>query len=214
LEPRDAFPYITEKDDSLFTIVESGGQLKASRADSVPRTMQLARNDPLISSQPECRQIYINLDTFVRSYLDNVARFHFFLYQHNEPRQNMLQRAGGVILSGLKKHFTQNSSSDNSTPNLTLVTASLQRLERNLTGHKSMIPTGDNLFRVPAPDAVTRATLAGTAVLEGSAADHEYGLTLENHTSVDLFPYVLFFDPRKYTIEVSPIYLTSSPFNH
>jgi hypothetical protein len=73
------------------------------------------------------------------------------------------------------------------------------------------MPVGDNLFHAPAHADVMRRALAGVAVLEGSAADLEYALTLENHTSTDFFPYVFFFDPRKYVIEA--LYLPHSPIS-
>ena len=65
------------------------------------------------------------------------------------------------------------------------------------------MPTGDNLFHVPAHVDIMRTRLAGAAELRGSASTLQYALTLENHILIDLFPYVFFFDPRKYDIEVS-----------
>ena len=191
LDPRDAFANITEDDETLFSIVKSGGELKASRADSASGTVKLVRNDPLIRSQPECYEISINFNTFTRYYLDQVARFHFFLYQHNTSYN----------LSNLYR------ISDNSTLNSISVTASLQSLNLtpNTTGPPSFMPTGDNQFRAPGHAGVMRTDLAGAAELKGPAANLQYALTLENHTSTDFFPYVFFFDPRKYVIEVSLI---------
>lgn len=196
LDPRDAFPHITEDDDTLFSIVESGGELKVSRVDCASKTVQLIRNDPLIRSQPECHHISINFDRFTRSYLDNAARFHFFLYQHNKScNSTQLYR-----------------SLDSPDPNSIPVTTSLRRLtwKSGLSGPPSFNPVGDNLFQVPVHADDTRKALAGAAVLEGSA-DSQYALTLNNHTSTDFFPYVFFFDPRKYVIEVSLIKFQSFP---
>ena len=192
LEPRDAFPHITTDDKTLFSIAESGGNwdLKASRPDSTSKSVHLVRNDPLIRSQPEWHHISIDSDTFTRSYLDKVARFHFFLYQHSKSYDSpQLSR-----------------SLDGSAPKAISVAVSFQRLSlaATVTGPAAFIPAGDNLFQPPDTD-VMRMALAGTAVLEGSASDFEYALTLENHTSTDLFAYVFFFDPRKYVIEVSLI---------
>ena len=195
LDPREAFPHITEDKDTLFSIVESGGELKVSRADSASKTVQLVRNDPLIRSQPECHRISVNFNAFTRYYLDKAARFHFFLYQHNKYyNSTQLYR-----------------SLDNPDPNSISVTTSLQRLTwtTRLTGPWSFVPVGDNLFQVPVDADITRNALAGAAVLEGLASDLQYGLTLENHTSTDFFPYVFFFDPREYVIEVSLIKLST-----
>ena len=60
LDPWNAFPHITEDDETLFSVVESGRELKASCTDSASRTVKLVRNDPLIHSQPECHHIHIN----------------------------------------------------------------------------------------------------------------------------------------------------------
>jgi hypothetical protein len=153
----------------------------------------------LIHSQPECHLISINFDTFTRHYLDEVARFHFFLYQHNKSSSY---------------NSTQLYRSLNSPyPNSISVTTSLQRLTLTprLTGPPSFIPIGDNLFQVPVHADVTRNALAGAAVLEGLASNFYFGLTLENHTSTDFFPYVFFFDPRKYVIEVSLTKFQSFP---
>ena len=189
LDPREAFPHITEDDDTLFSIVESGGELKASRADNESETVQLVRNDPLIRSQPECHHISINFDTFTHRYLDKAARFHFFLYQCNKSYiSTRLYRSPDSLI--------------------TSVTASLHRLTPILciAGPPSFKPVGNNLFHAPAHADVSREELAGTAVLEESAS---YGLTLVNHTSTDFFPYVFFFDPGKYDIEVSLVNETS-----
>ena len=185
LDPREAFPHITEDDDTLFSIVESGGELKASRVDSGSNTVQLVRNDPLIRLQPECHHISINFNTFTCQYLDKAARFHFFLYQCNKS------------YSSTQLYHSSNSPA-------TSVTASLQHLTSTpcLVG-PSFKPVGDNLFHALAHADISREELAGAAVLEGSAADSQYGLTLENHTSTDFFPYVFFFDPRTYDIHVS-----------
>ena len=194
LDPRDAFPHITEDEDTLFSIVESGGELKVSRADSASTTVQLVRNDPLIRSQPECHHISINFDTFTRDYLDRAARFHFFLYQHNKS-YNSTQPYRSL---------------DSPDPNSISVTTSLQCLSRTCTpGPPSFIPVGDNFFQVPVHADVTRNALAGAAMLE--ASNCQYALTLENHTSTDFFPYIFFFDPRKYVIEVSLIKFQSFP---
>ena len=176
LDPREEFLHITENDDALFSIVESGGELKVSRADSGSNTVQLVRNDPLIRSQPECHRISINFDTLTRQHLDNAARFNFFLYQRN-------------------KFYRRPAIS---------VTASLQLLERapSLVGPKTLKPVGDNLFHAPHASG-SREELAGVAVLEGPATNFRYGLTLKNLTSTDLFAYVFFFDPGKYDITVS-----------
>jgi hypothetical protein len=45
LYPRNAFPHINEDNDTLFSIVESGGELRVSCADCASKTVQLVRND-------------------------------------------------------------------------------------------------------------------------------------------------------------------------
>ncbi|KDR73806.1 hypothetical protein GALMADRAFT_142236 [Galerina marginata CBS 339.88] len=205
LHPREAFSHIIEDEDTLFSIVDSGGDLKASRADSGSNNVQLSRNDPLIHSQQECRDISINFDTFTRHYIDKAARFHFFLYQGNSS--TLRGRAG---------------SDSPATP----VTVSLHRLTSttSLLGPTSFKPDGDNLFRIQADGSKKElagtvavegsaavkgsSLLEGSAVLEGSAADLQYGLTLKNHSTKDLFPYVFFFDPGKY--DIAPLYLPPS----
>jgi hypothetical protein len=63
------------------------------------------------------------------------------------------------------------------------------------TKMKTCEPTGDDLLQ---RDVL--GPLAGTAEL---VFGPHYALTLENHMPFDLFPYVFYFDPRKYVVQVS-----------
>jgi hypothetical protein len=49
---------------------------------------------------------------------------------------------------------------------------------------------------------LSQHVVAAEAILS-SREDMFYGLTLKNLSSLDLFPYVFYFDPGKYAIDVS-----------
>ncbi|KAF8433706.1 caspase domain-containing protein [Boletus edulis BED1] len=70
----------------------------------------------------------------------------------------------------------------------------LNRIE-NIKGEYG--PHGDDLLNVPV------SSRSGVDVKEAIITDLEprYGFTLENHSDIDLFPYVFYFDPSDYGIQ-------------
>jgi hypothetical protein len=207
--PRSAFPSITEDDKSLFSIVKSGGDVMISCQDSSSKQVLLDRKDALMSSLLELQQI--SCDFMITSeYLDRIANFNFFLYHQSTGPSRLLDVYG---------HYT------NASPFTASVTASLSRLVRTpLSGigdlqspyfqHFIMLPReGENLFHPSDTDKKANAYLEGVAVLDKDSSSCDYGLTIENHTLTDLFLYVLFFDPRKYVIQVSVILISEVTFH-
>ncbi|KAF8549359.1 hypothetical protein OG21DRAFT_606142 [Imleria badia] len=62
-------------------------------------------------------------------------------------------------------------------------------------------PVGDDLLEVPV------SSRSGVDVKEAVITDLEprYGFTLENFSDVDLFPYLFYFDPSDYSVQVRPL---------
>lgn len=67
-------------------------------------------------------------------------------------------------------------------------------------------PVGKNLFDSPAEDVLCaeESSLRVDPVRDAIITDLDpyYGLTLVNASDVDLFPYVFYFDPSDYSVQV------------
>jgi hypothetical protein len=84
LVPREPFVEITETEDSLFAIVDSGEDLEIQISDDPTansKTARVVRKDRLLSNLP----LSLPLQDVTTTFLNRVAHFHFFLY-HNYGR--------------------------------------------------------------------------------------------------------------------------------
>lgn len=74
------------------------------------------------------------------------------------------------------------------------------RLSRIKEIQREIGPVGDDLLAVPV------SSCSGVVVKEAMITDLEarYGFTLENFSNIDLFPYIFYFDPSDYSVQVRP----------
>jgi hypothetical protein len=143
----------------------------------------LERLDPLIPRHAN-RLVEIKQEP-ISGVLDAVAHFNFHLYRHNGAHPLNQQ-----------------------------VTVRLHRL-KNENGVYN--PTGDDLLAHD-PEEVFSDVDAPYDIKEVKEAvisdmDAYYGLTLENHSQFRLFPYVFYFDPSDYSIQVRVQRFSAFPHN-
>ncbi|KAI0946425.1 hypothetical protein AcW1_009891 [Taiwanofungus camphoratus] len=169
---------------NLFTTVSAHERCDVSVIDNGPDGLQLRRLDPLISRHANLL-VDVKQQERISDILDAVAHFNYHLYRLNKS-------------APLKNKFT----------------VRLHRLQRESWNTYRPIynPTGDDLLAADSEPVVCDAnTLYDVKeVKEAVIYDLEsyYGLTLENYSDYDLFPYVFYFDPSDYSIQ--PWYLPPS----
>ena len=140
-------------------------------------TLMLERKDPIV---PRYATPIIEIKKErIEDILDGVAHFNFHLFRRNESKP-------------LKQE----------------VTVKLHRLQKKedipqavqIARPPVYIPTGDDLFTTTTSTESTTDDLKEAVIHD---MDAYYGLTVENHSDVDLFPYVFYFDPAEYSVQVN-----------
>lgn len=140
----------------------------------------LERHDPLVTRHATATLNINQAD--VSDVLDAVARFNFNLYRRNPH-----------------------------SPVKAMISVQLHQLEvAPESGLRPILrPIRRDYFDLPAEDVlcVEESSFRVDPIKEAVITDMDpyYGLTLSNASDVDLFPYVFYFDPNDYSVQVSDV---------
>jgi hypothetical protein len=179
--------YFHQPTGDLFSAVESADRADIAVLHDDRGGLLLERFDPLM--RRHANRLVPTTYEVISGALDAISHFNYHLYRRNDP-------------SPLKG----------------LITVRLHRLEKQQSNRLFPIyaPASDDLLSCD-PEPIIYAGGGPFEVPEVKEAvipndDNFYGLTLENHSQLDLFPYVFYFDPSDYSIQVRPRFLASRTF--
>jgi hypothetical protein len=174
--------YFHQPTGNLFSVVDNTDRADIAVLHNDQGSLLLERFDPLTRRHAN-RLVPTNYEVISEA-LDAISHFNYHLYRHNDP-----------------------------SPLQGLLTVRLHRLEMQQSNRFTPIyaPTGDDLLSCDAEPIihVDGGTFEVPDVKEAVIPedDNFYCLTLENRSQIDLFPYVFYFDPSDYSIQVRTRFL-------
>jgi hypothetical protein len=163
--------------EHVFSLVNS-----SQSADLVIRhthggsTLQFERSDPIMSKYAQLLD-GIPLEPSLSDVLKGVSHFNFHLFRHND--ENPLKQDVEIVMHRLT-----------------------QRNPDQISEEALYMPDGDTGM----PLAVDHENIVFTASEANGDHDLFYGLSVTNNSSRHLFPYLLYFDPSDYSIQVRSWY--------